>query len=46
MDVVRQLKDAGTWVTVFQRKNDVRAEIGKIGGFLSKGDALVDKDVK
>ncbi len=46
MDVVRQLKDAGTWVTVLQRKNDDRAEIEKMGAFLSKGDALVDKDVK
>ena len=46
MDVVRQLKDAGTWVTVLQRKNDDRAEIEKMGAFLCKGDALVDKDVK
>lgn len=46
MDVVRQLKDAGTWVTVLQRKNDDRAEIEKMGAFLSKGDALVPKDVQ
>ena len=46
MDVVRQLKDAGTWVTVLQRKNDDRAEIEKMGAFLSKGDALNDKDVQ
>lgn len=46
MDVVRQLKDAGTWVTVLQRKNDDRAEIEKMGAFLSKGDALNLKDVQ
>jgi len=46
MDVVRQLKDAGTWVTVLQRKNDDRAEIEKMGAFLSKGDVMIDKDVK
>ena len=46
MDVVRQLKDAGTWVTVLQRKNDDRAEIEKMGAFLSKGDALKLKDVQ
>lgn len=44
--MVRQLKDAGTWVTVLQRKNDDRAEIEKMGAFLSKGDALVAKDVQ
>ena len=43
---MRQLKDAGAWVTVLQRKNDDRAEIEKMGAFLCKGDALVDKDVK
>ena len=46
MDVCRQLKDAGTWVTMLQRKNDDRAEIEKMGAFLSKGDALVPKDVQ
>ena len=46
MDVVRQLKDAGTWVIVLQRKNDDRAEIEKMGAFLSKGDALNLKDVQ
>ena len=46
MDVVRQLKDAGTWVTVLQRKNDDRAEIEKMGAFLSKGDALDVKSVQ
>jgi len=46
MDVVRQLTADGTWVTVLQRKNDDRAEIEKMGAFLSKGDALVDKDIK
>jgi hypothetical protein len=44
--VVRQLKDAGTWVTVLQRKNDDRPEIEKMGAFLCKGDALIPKDVK
>ena len=43
---VKYFKDAGTWVTVLQRKNDDRAEIEKMGAFLCKGDALVDKDVK
>mmetsp|Transcript_8923 Transcript_8923/g.22423 ORF Transcript_8923/g.22423 Transcript_8923/m.22423 type:complete len:279 (+) Transcript_8923:64-900(+) len=46
MDVVRQLKDAGTWVTVLQRRDDNRPEIEKMGAFLSKGDALIPKDVK
>ena len=31
---------------MLQRKNDDRAEIEKMGAFLSKGDALNDKDVQ